>query len=451
MIGRGKESPEGQVPKLKKAAWLANFFDFSSRGTGLRTEVLAGISTFLALSYIVVVNPTILANTGMPWNAAFFATVLVAGIGTIVMGLWARLPFAMAPGMEMNAYLAFFVVGTVGFSWPEALGVVFWSGLVFLIASASGLRAKVLQSIPPFMKASLSLSVGIFIAMISLSISGLVQSEDLVITGVGQVWTTESLSLALGLVAILVFSWLGWPGGVLVSVIAMAVMLHLFSAAGVSAPEISESESFFSAVAQLDLMVLLDPRAWSLILLLFLIDFYGSVAKLVGLTAKTNLATPDGLPGMKQALLTDSGATVLGATVGTSNVTVYVESGVGIASGGRSGLTAVVCGSCLLACLFLAPLIQYVPVAATTGALLFVAITLLPAREELKQWSLFELLTVAAMQLTVILTAAVDKALLVGALAVVLRSITKREWPNAYLAGTVVVLAMGYIFQVDPS
>jgi len=434
------------------ASRVDSFFEITDRGSSVRTELWAGLSTFLALSYIVIVNPTILAEAGIDWSAAFFATTFVSGVATILMGLWARLPFALAPGMEMNAYIAYFVVGSVGFTWAQALGAVFWSGVLFVAVSAFGVRKRVLDSIPGSLKASLALSVGIFIAMIALKISGLLKFDELRIVGFGDILSAAAMALIAGLLVILVFAWRRIPGGVLVSVVVTALALAAFGAAGSSAIPRQQPGHELAAFGRLDFAVIFDWRALSIILVLFLIDFYGSVAKLVGLSAKTTLETASGLPRLQQALLTDSGATVIGSIVGTSNTTVYVESGVGIAAGGRTGLTALVCGIGFLVVGFLGffglgPLIQYIPVTATTGALLFVAITLVPKIDELRKMDLFELAALMLMQITVLLTAAIDKALLVGAIAYTLRSLVQRRWPNPYLLGSALVLIAGYSLQ----
>jgi adenine/guanine/hypoxanthine permease len=423
------------------------FFELSQRSSNMRTEILAGLSMFLALSYIVVVNPTILAGAGIEWRAAFFATALVAGLATVIMGLWARLPFALAPGMEMNAYVAFFVVGTLGFSWPEALGVVFWSGVAFVLASVTGIREKVLLSIPPRMKAGLSLSVGVFIAMIAAKISGILVFQDLTVIGMGNVLSADAMALFAGLLIILFIAWRKLSGGVLVSVIAISIAYAALGMAPAPGAALSYEGDMLSALGMLQPEIILNPAAWSAILVLFLVDFFGSVAKLVGLSAHTSLQTDEGLPRIKQALVTDSSATVAGAILGTSNITVYVESGVGIAAGGRTGITAIVCGICLLGCLALGPLVQYVPVAATTGALAYVAISLFPTRADLQSMDWFEIFVLIAMQLTVLVTAAIDKALFVGVLAYLMQSISKRQAPNPYLAGSAAILAAGYVAQ----
>ncbi len=434
----------GQWRQLTRA--IDQYFELTKRGSSFRTEALAGVSTFAALAYIVVVNPSILAQAGIGWRAAFFATVLVSALGTILMGMWARLPFCLAPGMEMNAYFAYYVVGKLGLGPHKALGAVFFSGLLFLAASASGLRDKVLSSIPPQMKSALALSVGLFIALVACKISGVLKFDGLRIIGGGSVTSPAALSLYASLAIVLAFDRLKLPAGVLVSVIAPAIVLNASSAASSVVHPIA-SGGPFDGVGLADLSVVLAPQVWSVVLTLFLIDFYGSIAKLIGLSAATSLQTEGALPGLRPALLVDSGSTVAGAVLGTSNITVFVESGVGIAAGGRTGLTAIVCGLCLLACFGLAPFLGYLPVTATSGALIFVAISLCPRPRELMRMEPFDLFTLAAMLAAVLWSAAIDKAVFVGAVLFSARAILQRERPNPYLLSSALFLGADYAVQ----
>ena len=283
--------------------------------------------------------------------------------------------------------------------------------------------------------------------MIAAKVSGILAFKELDIIGMGNVLSADAAALLSGLAIILFFAWRSLPGGVLVSVIVISIAYAAFGVAPFPGATHSTEGNMLSALGMLRPEIILNPASWSAILVLFLVDFYGSVAKLVGLSANTSLQTDEGLPRIKQALATDSSATVVGAMLGTSNITVYVESGVGLAAGGRTGITAIVCGICLLGCLALGPLVQYVPVAATTGALAYVAISLIPKRADLQAMDWFEIFVLVAMQVTVLVTAAIDKALFVGVLAYLLWSISKREAPNPYLAGSAAILGMGYLAQ----
>jgi AGZA family xanthine/uracil permease-like MFS transporter len=422
---------------------LDAYFEISVRGSTLRTELLAGLSTFVALSYVVFVNPAILSEAGVPRGSAFVATVVTSGLATLLMGIWARLPFALAPGMEMNAYVAFFVVGTLGFTWQEALGAVFWSGAIFLAVSASGLRRRILDAIPDQMKTALALSVGVFVALVGLRIAGVLAFDGVTIAGYGSLFSAGGLALVLSLGLVWGLSRSGIPGAALVSVAVTTIVLVLFThqpspAAARVGGGVSE------AFGALDLAVIRRPNVWSVVLTLLVIDFYGSVAKLIGLSAKTSLARPGGLPGLERALLVDSAATVGGAVLGTSNLTVYVESGVGIAAGGRTGVAAIVCAVCLLASLAVAPVLQLVPLSATSGILVYVAVQLCPRWSRLRELDRFELIGLLAMQVAVVLTFAIDRAFLVGVIVYSLRAAFNRGPINRYLVLSGAVLGFSW-------
>jgi AGZA family xanthine/uracil permease-like MFS transporter len=441
------EEPRDGAPPRPFLRLVSAYFEIAARRSTIRTELVAGLSTFLSLAYIVVVNPAILARGGFDPSAAFFATALLAGLATLTMGLWARLPFALAPGMEMNAYVAFYLIGTLGASVPQALGAVFWSGVLFVLVSATGLRERVLHSIPDVMKRALSLSVGVFIALVAFKISGVLLFDGVRLVGIGHVASPEALALVAGLVLIVVLNRLRIPAAVLISIALVVAGLAISGTAAPSAPLEMHFARFFSAFFQLDLIGALKPAFVPAILVLFLIDFYGSVAKLIGLSIRSTIAPEGAVPRLRQALLIDSGATVAGSLLGTTNMTVYVESGVGIAAGARTGLGAVVVGLGLLACLAFAPLVGYIPVAATTGALIYVAVTLCPRLDEIRGMDWFELVVLLAMQAVVILTFAIDKAFLVGAVGYLMRSALLRQMPDPYLLGSSVLLGAGYFLQ----
>ena len=429
-------------------ASLKAFFGIDSCGSSLQTEILAGLSTFLALSYIFVVNPAILAQAGMNKSAVLFATILTSGVATICMGLWARLPFVLAPGMEMNAYVAFFVVGALGFTWQQALGAVFWSGLLFLVLTITHVREKIIDSIPERMKSALSLSVGVFLGLIALKIAGLVRYEGVHIKGIGDFTAPVALMFYFSVVLVLVLEKLEVPGAVMISIIATAGLCQ-FLKIGLGAEKPAEVSSvMFSAVGRLDPSVILNPKSMSVILILFLIDFYGSVAKLIGLTMNTNMLVRGRLPRMREALLIDSVASTTGSVLGTSSITVYVESGVGIAAGGRTGLTAVVCGLLILTCFLLAPFLQYVPLLATTGALLFVAIKLCPSLRALKESSKVDVFALVVMQIIVIATFALDRAMLAGFMTYLVADLAAKRRPNSYLVGSILLLLIGTLLQL---
>ena len=428
-------------------AVLDRYFGITAKGSSPQIEILAGVSTFLSLSYIFVVNPAILAQAGMNKSAVLFATIITSGIATLLMGFWARLPFVLAPGMEMNAYVAFFVVGAMGFSWQQALGAVFWSGALFVLLTALRVRQNIIEAIPDSMKSGLSLSVGVFLALVAFKIAGLLRYEGVHVRGFGDLLTRDSLVLVVGLSMILVLDGLRVRGAVLIAIVVTSFLCHFLGiGAGEKAAEVSAA--MFSGIGKLQpLAIFLDRRMLSVILVLFLIDFYGSVAKLIGLTMRTNIMDSGKLPRMKEALLIDSIGTTAGAVLGTSSITVYVESAIGIGAGGRTGLTAVACGLLMLSCFGVAPFLHQVPLVATTGALVFVAVKLCPSFRDLKSLGWVDLAAMGIMQILVVSTFALDRAMLAGFAAYTVSAVFMRKRLNPYMIGSMVLLALGVGLQ----
>lgn len=413
-------------------------------------EILAGVSTFLALSYIFIVNPAILSQAGMNPDAVLFATIATSALATLAMGLWARLPFALAPGMEMNAYVAFFVVGTLGFTWQQALGAVFWSGVAFVVLTVSRVRERIIAAIPDRMKGSLSLSVGIFLILIALRVAGLLRYDGIRIAGLGEVLSPLALAFLLSAGLAFLLDHFRVRAAILVSVVATAIVCEAFGI-GVSpaapAAESTASAGMFAAVGQANLGVIADPRIFSVILVLFLIDFYGSVAKLIGLSARTSIALGGTVPRLKEALAIDGVATIGGAGLGTSSLTVYVESGVGIGVGGRTGLTALTCGILMLACAGLAPFLHLIPPVAASGALVWVGVKLCPSLRELRDYPRVDLAVLVVMPAVVAATFALDLAMLAGLSLHVASALLSRRHVNPYLLASAALLAAGAFLQ----
>ena len=309
------------------------------------------------MSYIFVVNPAILTKAGIDPSVSLFATVAISAAATLVMGFWARLPFVVSTGMEMNAYVAFFAVGGLGFVWQQALGMVFWSSVLMILLTVTSVREKIIDSIPNSLKVALSFSVGVFLVLIAGSIGGILKYEGLTLKGFGSLVSPNALALYVGLALVLLFDKLKVIGGVLLSILITSGLYHLcqangwlgFPPAGPSTGP-SFSMSMFDGLFRLDWTVILDPRAISVILVLFVLDFYGSVAKFIGLTLNTPIMENGRLPRRTRALLVDGVGTTGASFLGTTSVVTFVESAVGIGMGARTGLTAVVCGLLMLAC-----------------------------------------------------------------------------------------------------
>jgi len=427
---------------------LDRFFQFGRLGSSAKTEVFAGLSTFLALSYIFVVNPAILSSGGMSKSAIFFATIAGSVLSTLAMGFWANKPFAVAPGLEMNAYIAYVVIGVLGFSWADAMGAVFWSGILTVTLNYTRVRVRIIDAIPDTLKSGLAAAVGVFLMLIALKVSGLVHYQGIKLKGIGDLTSKGALLFYVGLGFVLFFRSLKITGAVLLSIIGAAITATLFGL-NTSTEPVQLSSDMFAAVFHLNLGVIANPKIWSIVIILFILDFYGTIAKFIGLTRNTSIVEPDGtLPNLQEALTIDGAGTVLGATLGTSNLITYVESAVGIGEGGRTGLTAVVCGILMSLFLFLSPLVNLVPVAATTGALFFVGLLLLPTPAEWKTYHWVDALAVLLMILVTFWTFGLDKAMFVGFAAVLIGLlITKRARPDAYLIVSTLVLLVSIILS----
>lgn len=428
---------------------LEKRFKFNEYGTTISTEIVAGLSLYLSLAYIFIVNPAILSKAGIPSGAVFFATVLASAIATLVMGWFARLPFALAPGLESNGFFTFVVVISLGFTWQEGLGLVFWSGVLCIIFTIIPIRQKIIDSIPSGLKTAISATVGIFVATIGLVITDVLVFENGVPKTIGSFSSDKAMLLYLGFTisVLLGIKKLKFHGGMLVAIIAATILAKVLGVSSDTPPaDISE---FLDGSFKLELFsVFKDPRAWTVLLIFFVIDFYGSIGKFIGLTASTNLYSNGQVKNMKQALYVDGGATVFGSLIGTSTVITYVESAVAIATGGRTGLVAIVCGLLMLMSLAFTPLVGYVPVAATSGVLVYVGYLLLPT-EQMRTGYIqrFDLAVTLSMGIVALFTFSLDKSLLLGFFLYTAKQIVTKEKLNPYLLGTTLLLSLAMGLQ----
>ena len=358
---------------------LEKLFKLKEHGTNVRTEILAGISTFLTMAYIVAVNPGILSATGMPFDAVFVATCLAAAIGTAVMGLWANYPVALAPGMGLNAFFTFGVVLGMGHSWQVALGCVFWSGIIFFLLSAFKVREWIINAIPAAMKTGISVGIGLFLAIIGLENAGVIVDNQATLVGLGDVTSAPVLLTFVGFVVIVALHARGVIGAVLIGMAVVTIIgafLGLVEYNGFFKMPSGLGETFF----QLDIMGALEAGLFAVIFSLLFVDLFDTSGTLVAVANKGNLIDKDGnLPRLGRALMSDSTATIAGSLLGTSNTTSYVESGAGIAAGGRTGLTALTTSVLFLLIMFFSPLAQMIPPFATSAALIFVAVLMVSA------------------------------------------------------------------------
>ncbi|WP_209349507.1 NCS2 family permease [Pontixanthobacter sp. CEM42] len=440
---------------------IAERFEFERLQTDWTTEVVAGISLFLSIAYIFILNPAILSESGIPAGAVFFATIVASASATLIMGLYARLPFALAPGLEANGFFAFVVVATLGFTWQEALGIVFWSGLLCLVLTIIPARQRIIDSIPEGLKVAISVSVGVFVMVIGLVVTDLVQFSDGVPSAVGDFASPKAFLLYIGFAVALLLGLrrksTGRPvffAGMLVSIVLCTVIAHFLDVKADTPPAVASE--FFSALGAFDLFgIFSDPRTWTVLLVFFMIDFYGSIGKFIGLTRQTNLQTEGAVKNMDKALYVDGGATMVGSALGTSTVITYVESAVGIGQGGRTGIVAIVCALLMFASLSLSSLVSIVPTAAVAGTLIYVGWLLFP-RDELftqggddanKKLASFDFFVVTAMGLLSAVTFSLDKALLLGFVAYSAKALVVDRKLNPYLAGSTVLLGVAMAYQ----
>ena len=358
---------------------LEKLFQLKAHNTTLRTEILAGITTFLTMAYILFVNPSILAETGMDHGAVFVATCLAAAIGSAIMGLVANYPIALAPGMGLNAFFTYTVVLTMGYTWQTALGAVFLSGLIFFGLSIFKIREWIIHSIPLALRAGIAAGIGLFLAIIALKNAGIVVDHPATLVTLGDMTQGSALLACLGFFVIAALAYRQVTGAVMIGILlvtGLSILLGLSKLGGV----VSMPPSVMPTLLQLDIMGALDIGLLSVIFAFLFVDLFDTSGTLVGVAQKADLLDKDGkMPRLGRALMADSGATMAGAVLGTSTTTSYIESAAGISAGGRTGLTACVVAALFLLSLFFAPLAGAVPAYATAPALLFVAVLMMSA------------------------------------------------------------------------
>jgi AGZA family xanthine/uracil permease-like MFS transporter len=356
---------------------LEKLFQLKAHNTTLRTEVLAGITTFLTMAYILFVNPSILAETGMDHGAVFVATCLAAAIGSAIMGLVANYPIALAPGMGLNAFFTYTVVLTMGYTWQTALGAVFLSGVIFFGLSIFKIREWIIHSIPLALRAGIAAGIGLFLAIIALKNAGIVVDNPATLVGLGDLSAGGPLLACLGVFLIAALAYRQVTGAVMIGILVvtgLSILLGLSQLNGV----VSMPPSLAPTFMQLDIMGALDIGLISVIFAFLFVDLFDTSGTLIGVAQKADLLDKDGkMPRLGRALLADSTATMAGAALGTSTTTSYIESAAGTAAGGRTGLTACVVALLFLLSLFFAPLAGAVPAYATAPALLFVAVLMM--------------------------------------------------------------------------
>jgi len=365
---------------------IERYFGINGENTTIRTEIIAGITTFLTMAYIIFVNPNVLADAGMDKGAVFVATCLAAAIGCFIMGLYARLPVAQAPGMGLNAFFTYGVVLGMGYTWQVALGAVFLSGCIFVLLSLFKIRELIINSIPVSLKQGVIAGIGAFLAFIALQSSGVIVNNDATLVGLGDMTTFSPAMAAVGFIVIMALSYKKVPGAVTIGILLVA-LISLLTGNTQFTGIISAPPSIAPTLMQLDIAGAFDVSMISIIFAFLFVDLFDTAGTLIATTQQAGLVDKDGkVKNMGKAMLADSTATVAGTFLGTSSTTSYIESVSGVAAGGRTGLVAVVVGILFLLSIFFAPLASMIPAYATAGAIFYVAVLMLGTLKDV-EWS----------------------------------------------------------------
>jgi AGZA family xanthine/uracil permease-like MFS transporter len=402
--------------------FLDKTFSLSQHATTVKTEIIAGLTTFAAMSYILIVNPSILGLSGMPVAGLITVTALAACVGTLLMGWLTNYPIALAPGMGLNAFFAFTICLTREIPWEAALGIVFYNGILFLLLTLSGLRQKIADAIPAALKIGVQCGIGLFIAFIGLKNAGLIIDNQATFVGLGDLSQPEILLAFLGIIFTIVLVIKKVTGAILIS-IATLTIIGLFvpieggyltaipdGIVGLPAPI---SDTFFAM--DLRYPIVNFATTWDLIFALMFVNMFDTIGTLIGVSKRAKLLDSNGkLPKMGLAMTADAASSVVGAAFGTSPVTSYVESAAGVSAGGRTGLTAVVVAICFLLALFLSPLMLVIPIMATTPALVMVGIFMMDSIKELDFSDLASVATATIALMAMPLTFSISEGIALG-------------------------------------
>ena len=427
---------------------MDRFFGLSDSGTTFSREVFAGVSTFLTMAFIIAVNPMFLQDAGIPFEAGFVATVLATALGTAIMGLWAKWPVAVAPGMGLNAYFAYGVVLGQQFSWQQALTAVFIASLLFLLFSLSRLRSWLIGAIPGALRAGITAGIGLFLAMIGLQAMGLVVDDPDTLLKLGDVGSPQLLLALAGLLVMAGLEARGIRGGILITILGLSLIgwaTGLAEFGGIaSAPPVA------SAAFSLDFSMVSSFAFLSVVFVLFFLDFFDTTGTLTGIADIAGKRRADGsIENLDRAVVADTGASVVGSLLGTSSMTTYLESATGIRAGGRTGLTALTVAALFLLCLFFQPLFASIPGFATAPALVFVAAGFLAPLAGIEWDDLATIVPVTLMAVIMPLTFSIAAGIAIGFLAyVVIRLISGRA--GELNAGTLVITAFGMLWLTTP-
>lgn len=424
---------------------LQKLLGFDPKTMRKRTEVVAGVTTFLTMCYILAVNPTILSTTGMDRGALFTSTAIAAAIATLLLAFMAKLPFAQAPSMGLNAFFAYTLCQAMGYSWQQSLAIMLIEGIVFLLITFINVREAILNAIPENLRHAISVGIGMFIAFIGLKNAGIIVSSPATFVTLGK-FTPAAI---LGVIAILLSGVLmarKVKGALFVSIIATTVIGIPLGVTEIPSHwiPVSMPQSLSPIFCQFDFSGIINFRTLMVVISLLLVNIFDTVGTLVGLAYKTNIVRPDGtIPKIKEAMMSDAIGTTCGAFLGSSTLTTYVESASGIAEGGRSGLTSFTTGILFIVALFLSPLFMLIPSAATSGALVLVGVLMLDSVKRLNLADVSEAFPVFITIITMVLCYSIADGICLGILSFVILKLCTGKWKQVNM--TLVILSLIFI------
>lgn len=424
---------------------LQKVLGFDPKTMRKRTEVVAGATTFLTMCYILAVNPTILSTTGMDCGALFTSTAIAAAIATLLLAFMAKLPFAQAPSMGLNAFFAYTLCQAMGYSWQQSLAIMLIEGIVFLLITFINVREAILNAIPENLRHAISVGIGMFIAFIGLKNAGIIVSSPATFVTLGK-FTPAAI---LGVIAILLSGVLmarKVKGALFVGIIATTVIGIPLGVTEIPSHwiPVSMPQSLSPIFCQFDFSGIINFRTLMVVISLLLVNIFDTVGTLVGLAYKTNIVRPDGtIPKIKEAMMSDAIGTTCGAFLGSSTLTTYVESASGIAEGGRSGLTSFTTGILFIVALFLSPLFMLIPSAATSGALVLVGVLMLDSVKRLNLADVSEAFPAFITMITMVLCYSIADGICLGILSFVILKLCTGKWKQVNM--TLVILSLIFI------
>jgi len=429
--------------------FLSNFFKLAENNTDVNRELMAGLTTFITMAYIIFVNPQLMASSGMDQGASFVGTCLAAALACLVMGIFANWPVGLAPGMGLNAFFTFTVVGEMGYSWQVALGAVMIAGVLFFLMSVTPLRRWMLDSIPLNLRIAMGSGVGLFIGFIGLKSGGIIVANGATFVSMGDLTNPETLMAALGFILIAGLSVRNVPGAIIIGVLTITLLalgLGFVEYQGLVAypPDVS------STFLQLDILGALDVAMVAVIASFIFVNLFDTAGTLLGVANRANLVDDQGrVKNLDKALKADSSSSIFGALLGCAPVTSYVESSAGVEAGGRTGLTAVAVGIFFLLAIFFSPLALMVPAYATAGALIYVAILMLGGMEKLNWGDATELLPALIIIVMIPLTFSIANGIALGFLSFIILKIASGNTRNissgAWFLGAIFISKFAFL------